>query len=362
MADGLASIPGTPQFSLIRAMCHLDASSTSIWADDPERAVAEVVHAREAAEAGGVLSPLMSLRISMQLAESLRMAERGAEANTAFAAAYDQLVALGRQDTERAGTLLNNWGMLLGALGRPREAERMLRRSIEVSIAGGSDARVDPISWSNLARMVFDLGRYDEATALAERAMRQARGRGDTVVADQAQLMAARANAAAGHAARAEALLDDVEARFHAMFPPTHAAFTAVATDRVRAALERGDLVLAARLADDGVRFMESDPRLATSLPLALRHRATVHLRAGRYAPALVDIERLLPLVRRSVPEGVLSTGLGNAYLAQGEALAGLGRRDEARTALDDALEHLEDAGGPTHPGTVRARALRGRL
>ena len=77
---------------------------------------------------------------------------------------------------------------------------------------------------------------------------------------------------------------------------------------------------------------------------------------------ATADLERLLRMTRRSVPEGVLSAGLGNAFLALGEALAGLGRRDEARTALDEALEHLEDAGGPTHPGTVRARALRGRL
>ena len=62
----------------------------------------------------------------------------------------------------------------------------MLRRSIEVSLAGSSDARVEPISWANLARPLFDLGRYEEARTLAERAMRMARERGDSVVADQA--------------------------------------------------------------------------------------------------------------------------------------------------------------------------------
>jgi tetratricopeptide (TPR) repeat protein len=333
-----------------------------MWAGDGERAVANVNEARRAAESGGVLSPLMSLRIAMDAAEALRIADRGVEANTAFAAAYDQLVALGRQDTERAGTLLNNWGLLLGSLGRPRDSERMLRRSIDVSLAGGSDARVEPISWANLARPLYDLGHYAEAVTLAERAMRMARERGDSVVADQAQLMTARASILAGQFARAQALLDDVDARFRAMFPPTHAAFNALAMDRVRLALERGDVPAATRLADDTVRLMESDPTHRPSLPLALRHRAMVHLRAGRFAEALGDGERLLPIVRANVPEGARSSSLGIAYLTLGEALAGLGRNAEAKTALTEALRHLDEAAGPTHPGTVQARTLLGRL
>ncbi|MCC6991555.1 MAG: tetratricopeptide repeat protein, partial [Acidobacteria bacterium] len=362
VAEGLAAIPADAQFGLTRTQCHLAAAGTESWADDGAKAVAHVLEARTAAEAAGVMSPLLSLRIAMDQAEAMRMARRDGEANAAFADAYARLVSLGREDTERAGTLLNNWALALSVLGRPLEAERMLRRSIAISVSEGSDARVDPISWSNLSRTVFDLGRFQEAGALAERAMRQARTRGDTVVADQAQLMAARANIAAGHHTRAAALLDDVEARFRAVFPPTHAAFTAVATDRVRAALERGDLTRATELADRAVTFMRSDVRLAFSLPLALRLRASVHLRAGRYAEALSDLEQVVPRARQQVPPGMLSASLGGVYAALGEALAGLGRRDEARAALDEALRHLEDAAGPTHPLAVKARVLRARL
>jgi tetratricopeptide (TPR) repeat protein len=107
---------------------------------------------------------------------------------------------------------------------------------------------------------------------------------------------------------------------------------------------------------------MDSDPTHRPSLPLALRHRAMVHLRAGRYAEALGDAERLLPIVRANVPEGTRSSSLGIAYVTLGEALAGLERAAEAKTALTEALRHLDDAAGPTHPGTVRARALLGRL
>ncbi len=359
--SGLNAIPADAQFGLTRAQCHIDASSTEIWADDGARAVAHVLEARAAAEATGVMSPLLSLRIAMQLAESLRMARRPVEANVAFADAYARLAALGREDTERAGTLLNNWGLVLGFLGRPRDSERMLRRSIDISISGGSDARVAPISWSNLARTLVDLGRYAEAVPLAERALRLARARGDTVVADQAQLMAARANVVGGNIARGRALLDDVEARFRAMFPPTHAAFGAIATDRVRLAVELGDLAGAADLADKAVAFMESDPRHTQGVPLALRHRAGVHLRRGRFTDARKDAERLVALVIEAAPAGVLSAGIGGAYLTLGEALAGEQRIADATAALEEALRHLDDAVGAGHPNARRARDLLAR-
>ena len=80
---------------------------------------------------------------------------------------------LGREDTERAGTLLNNWGLALRALGQPREAERMFRRSVQISSADASASHVEPILWNNLARAVFDLGRLPEAIALVERAVRR---------------------------------------------------------------------------------------------------------------------------------------------------------------------------------------------
>jgi serine/threonine protein kinase len=355
---GLAAIPDRPQFGLARVQCHLAGSSVANWADDGDLAVEHAQAARAAADSAGVSTPLVSLKIAMQLAESYRMAGRVADANTAFADAHRQLVALGREDTERAGTLLNNWGLVLETLGRPLEAERMLRRSIEISMVAGSDERVEPVSWANLARAVFDLGRYDEASALAERAMGRARVRGDQVVADQAQLMAARAHVAAGRVARGAALLDEVEARFRTMFDPSHAAFTAVLTDRIRVAEARGNLRDAAALADRAVQWFESDPRHRSSVPLALRRRAQIALLQGRFDQALEDAQRLLPLVLARVPGDAPSASAGVAYVTLGEALASLDRPDEARAALTQGVRHLEAAAGPAHPVAVHATRL----
>jgi hypothetical protein len=146
------------------------------------------------------------------------------------------------------------------------------------------------------------------------------------------------------------------------MFPPSHPAFSAVATDRVRLTMERGDLDAAARQADDAVALMEREPRFQSSLPVALRMRARVHLRGGKFAEARADAERLVPLVLAETPEGALSATVGVAYLTLGEALAGEGRTAEAKTVLTDAIRHLDDAAGAAHPDAKRARALLARL
>ena len=63
----------------------------------------------------------------------------------AFRAAFDRMRALGRDRTERAGTLLNDWGLLLMFLGRPLDAERAFTQAVEISQADASGASVSPM-------------------------------------------------------------------------------------------------------------------------------------------------------------------------------------------------------------------------
>ena len=175
--------------------------------------------------------------------------------------------------------------------------------------------------------------------------------------------MAARANVAAGHVDRGETLLDEVEARFKTMFPPGHQAFAAVATDRVRVAVARGDLNHALAVANAAMSLLESHPRYRSSIPLALRRRAEILLELGHFSEARQDAERMVALAAESSPADLPSAGLGTAYLALGEALNGEHRDAEARAALERAITHLEVSLGREHPETTRARWLlqRGR-
>ncbi|MGE3885145.1 MAG: protein kinase [Vicinamibacterales bacterium] len=359
--EGLQALPDAPQYAGARVFCHLFAVGVQNWVGDGEAAVTHARTAQALAAEAGLDSSLMQLRITMDLAESYRNAERDQEAHEAFSDAYARLVALGRDQTERAGTLLNNWGLTLGSLGRPLEAEKMFRRAIEISTAT-SEAPVEPILWANLARVLFDLRRYPEGIQLAERAHAGALARGDTIVGNQVLLLLARLHVAGGDLARGEALLDDVESRFRLMFPPGHPAFAAVAMDRIRVPERRGDYQQALALADRAVALIDATPSFRPSLGLTLRRRAEIAVKLGRFEAARADAERAVALVLERAGAGRMSGSAGLAYLVLGEACAGEGRMVEARTALESAIRHLEPTVGQDHPELVRARRLLARV
>jgi hypothetical protein len=60
--------------------------------------------------------------------------------------------ALGRGDTETAGTLMNNWAFAFNGMGQLLEAEPLYRRAIAISSADGTDDAVSPMLLNNLAR------------------------------------------------------------------------------------------------------------------------------------------------------------------------------------------------------------------
>jgi tetratricopeptide (TPR) repeat protein len=234
----------------------------------------------------------------------------------------------------------------------------MLRRVVQISSAKGSDALVEPILWANLARALFDLGRYSEGLELATRAYTEARAKGDTLAADQALLLRARLHLAKGDIDRGAALLTEVESHFRKMFPPAHPAFLAVAIDRIRIPESRGDLPEAAALANRAILLAEGDTRRRSYLPQLLSRRAEIHVKMGRFAQARSDAERSIALARERIPADSHAAGIGIANLALGEAQAGEGRRAEARASLTAALEHLETTAGADHPAARRARGL----
>ena len=273
------------------------------WAGDSNAAIAHVQTARRLAIESGVASDLLQLKLAMDLAESYRNAGRDREANDAFRDAYDRLVTLGREDTERAGTLLNNWGLALRALGQPREAERMFRRSVQISSADVSASRVEPILWNNLARAVFDLGRLPEAIALVERAYAGAVREGDEVVTNQALFMRGRLQLAKGDLTRAAQLFAEVEPRFRRVFPAEHAVIASLTTEQALLAQARGEMDRAAILADRAVALAEADPQAGELLARCLVRRSALALRMHRLEAATSDAARAVALeVERTDP------------------------------------------------------------
>ena len=357
VAAALASIPEEPQNALTRMLCYFAAAAVENWSGNGEQAI---IHARAAASLIGDAgtSDVVRLRVAMELAESYRIAGRYREANEAFAEAHARLVALGREDTQRGATLLNNWGLTIRSLGQPRESARLLRRALEISQARGSADRVDPVLWANVATALYELGQYAEGITLASRAYDAAQAQGDSIIADQALLGLARLYVANGDVARGTAALDKVEASFRGRFAPDYPGLIAIALDRVRIAEAQGDLNEAARLADRALGMTEGNARRQSYVPAILRQRADIYLKMRRFAEARADAARAIAAGLAQLPAGSHSAGLGAAYLTLGEAHAGEGSTDQARAALKTALEHLQSAAGDDHFRTRRAREL----
>ena len=360
--EGLRALPDDSRYQLARITCHMAGSAVENWAGSGDASVRHMLAAQAAAAASGVASPLLSLKIGMNLAEAYRIAGRYPEADAAFRDADARLTALGRQDTERASVLLNNWGLVLGSLGRPLESRRMLERSIEISSARSDASRIEPVSWANLAASAFDLARYDEAVALALRARDGALARRDPVVRDQALLIGARALVARGDVTRGAAMLDEVEGHFRAMFPATHPALVSTAIDRIRVHEKRGALDQALAQADRAKAMAAGDGWRAGYLRVALRRRGEILVKLRRFAEARADADEVVRLASGVVPAGAKSGGLGGAYAVLGEALLGLGDAANARQALEQARDHIDTAVGHEHPLAARIRGLLARL
>ena len=360
--EGLADVPTDRPFVLDRVFCELCASEVAREAGDAASDLAHTQRADALLRASGLGSELAKLNIATHLAEGFRAAGRNAEASVAFESAFARLTAVGRDRTERAGTLLNNWGLSRYLLGQPREAERLFRRAVEIGSADAAGASVSPMLLNNLARPVLEQGRSTEALALADRAAAEAVRLGNNVVVAQSMLLRATAYRESGELARAAELLAAFERVQQEHLPPGHIAFAALASEQALLAEARGDLASAATAADRAVAIAEGSTQGRELLARGLLRRATLALARGRVNAALADAERGLALEVARAEPGVQSSILGRAYLVSGRTLYAAGHVEAARAALTQALAHLEPALGADHRDTRDARDLRASL
>ncbi|HWZ82723.1 MAG TPA: serine/threonine-protein kinase [Terriglobales bacterium] len=362
--EGLRELPGEPQYAFDRVSCLLHGSAVARNTGDVKQGIARVQEAQRALRQAPFNPEMRKLRVFMDLAEAYREAADLPQAIAAFEQASVQLSALGRDNTETAGTLFNNWALALLQMGRPLEAERLLRRAIEVSRADLSEQGVSPMLLNNYASALDDLARFDEAAGYAERAYARAQKAGDEVVINQSLLLRSRIYRDQHDVPRAEAALDEVEPRLRKALPPGHYAFAAVIADRAMLELERGKTAQALRLVNQAIDDLQATIKAGKAgvnvLPLYYQRRGLIELRAGRPDAAAADVAKALDLFQAKTSPGVFSYRTGRAYLLLARILKAQGKEQESRTAARTAAEHLQSSAGPDHPDTHSARELAG--
>jgi serine/threonine-protein kinase len=358
LAEAERVLPPEPQFALQRVFCLMRGCEVAHDRGDARLGLARAEAALRMTNQSTLPSPLLRLNVSMRLAESYRLAGRFPESAVVFQEAFGRLAALGRDDTETAGTLLNNWGLTLRASGRPLEAERLFRRAIQISSADGTEDRVSPMLLNNLARILGDLGRFPEASDYAERASARARRTGNEAALNFSLLARAAFYRERGELARAAQMIEELDARARRMWPVGHVIFAALVSERSQLAQARGDFPAALAEADRAVSLARADSQQPEFLRKALLRRSSLHLELHRLDDAWGDAQTALRLEVASLPPGTLSSHVGLAYLALGRALRAQGKLAEARAALAEATRHLEPSLGREHPATRSAREL----
>jgi serine/threonine protein kinase len=351
-------LPDQPEFALHRISCLLRGSEIAQERGDSPAAIARVLDARRTLKAARFAPAMLDYNVSTALAESYRMAGRNRDAADVFEAAHARLVALGRGDTETAGTLLNNWGLALHVLGRPLEAERLFRQSIAISSTDKAEHRVSPMLLNNLARSLRELHRLPEAADYAERACAAARRAGEESVVNQSLMQRASIYRMMGDLPRATETFAELEPRLKRMLPDGHIFFASLASQRALLEQARGDLDAAIVQADRSLALAEASSQGLDYLPSFLLRRSDIQLQAGRRDLAEADAGRALGLVRQAVEPGTRSFELGRAHLAVGRALQAAGKLEGASAAGAAALEHLGPTLGGDHPDTLAARRL----
>jgi len=356
LREGMADLPEEPQFAFERIGCLLDGSLVARDATDATRAIERARAAQALLPQLRYPSAVLEMRVDMDLAASYDEANQFPAAVEMFERAHAQLVALGRENTEAASGLYNNWGLTLHLMGQTLKAEELLRKAVRISSADGTDRNVSPMRFANLSRTLLVLGQNAEAARDADLAYARARALGDEIVINQSLLMRASAYRSLGNLAHAVKIVDEAESR--ARRPgaaPILAA--AVAYERAMLAQARGKADAALAAADEAVAIAERGTD-EEAVAIFLLRRAELELALKRFEPALADASRASPLYIRLAGPGALSSYVGRCYLVQGGALAAAGHTAEARAAFVSAALHLRPTLGPLHPQTRLAERL----
>ncbi len=357
--EGLNELQDDPRFSLDRVFCLQRGTEVAIRRGQSQDAVSRAQSAQRALSQSPYRSELLELDNLMLQASAYRNAGLVRESRAAFERAGAHLASIGREDTQRAGTLFNNWGVALWSWGQPLDAERMLRRAIKLS---QDDRTKSSLLLLNYARALNELGRLEEAAEYAERAAARAQAAGDSGAVSQSLLVRASVYRARGDLDRATQMLSELEPRLRGALSPGHIAFASVASMRALIAQAGGNLKTALDLANQAVATAETAMKEGREsggyLQTFLTRRSELHLQLGHQDEAVEDATRALKMWLAQTQPGTFSANLGRAYLALGRALQAQAKREEAREALKSAVEQMQSALGPDHAETQAARQL----
>ncbi|MGH9523284.1 MAG: protein kinase domain-containing protein, partial [Terriglobales bacterium] len=362
--EGISALPDDPLYQLPRVSCWTRAAEIAINADRANDAVARAQTALQLLSKSPIRSDLDDLDSTIVLASAYNFAGKRAEAIRTYEAASQRLQALGRDDTQMAATVFNNWGVTLLRAGQPLPAEAALRHSIAISRDGSGEDVTTSTTLGNYALTLYLLGRYDEAAPYAERAYDKAVAAGDNMATDFALLHRARIYRGQDALSRSRAMLAEVAARMARKYKPGSLPFGVLAFEQAQTAQAAGDLQDAGQSINHALDIVDVLARTGHAPPdyqsRMLTVRAAIELQLGRPGNAVDDASRAARLAEQVAIPGSSSVFVGQADLVLGRALQAQGDSQQAQAAFRSAVANLEPTLGKTNAEVVEAQKLAG--
>jgi tetratricopeptide (TPR) repeat protein len=360
--EGLAQLPSAAQYDSDRIFCLRRGSEVAQEGGDSQQGIARMQATWEILKRSPSNSDTIELQPLTELAEAYRVAGQNQLADTTFQQAAALLTTLGRDNTQSAVVLFNDWALALDRLGRPLEAEKLFRRAIDVSRAGPTEETVSPMLLKNYSSTLRQVGRLEEAANYAERAYTKALQTDDQEVIYNVLYTRSLIYIDQHDFKRAASMLTELEPKMLKIFPQGHFWLGALASAQALLASGKSDFQTALPLADRAVTIVEAASKAGRAgsdfLPVALLRRSQVRLAAGRPGPAGDDAQRALTLLQGASPPGAFSSNIGRAYFALGRALEAQGKHNDASAAFRSAAEHLQNTLGADNSDVSSARQL----
>jgi tetratricopeptide (TPR) repeat protein len=361
--EGLREINDDPQFSADRVFCLLNRVGLDFNGFGQE-SVARAQSAYAVLNKAPFASSYLRLTVMMELASAYHNTTQLGESVTAYERASALLTQLGYDDTDTASELLGSWAEALLDVGRPKDAEAIYRRAMDVGRARyGSKP-----NWYLLIRYADALGQLNslqEAADFAQNAYNLSSNQG-LLAQDACLLNGARISIRRHDYKRAASMLDQAQKIQSVAIKPGHYGYGTYASLRSLIAEDTKHFAAALQLANQAVEITEasvtSGGQGAIMLPRFLTRRAALEVELGQMDKAVTDAERAVGMMHTYYGKDAFSAFIGQADVELGRALRALGKSDEARTAFRSATEHLDRTLGSNHPETCAARQLAGLI
>jgi tetratricopeptide (TPR) repeat protein len=267
---------------------------------------------------------------------------------------------LGREQSDGALVVLNNWGISMHNAGVPRRALELLDESIRIEGQRGPDIELTATVVGNRGQALQALGRFQQARAAFDEECRLAISHDDELGEMHCLLGESSVSVMLGELGDAQQL-DDAQRyldRFGRLLqqagaPPDSPPARAHLLLQSRLDLARGKVAEARRGFE---RVIIERPHDAMNLD--------AYLGISMTALAANDAAQAVEFARRAMPIAVARQGdlryshyVGTTSLWLGRALLRAGDRVEGRNALEAAVAHLSNTIDADHPNLLQARA-----